>query len=610
MSASPELERKIAALPRGPGVYLFKDAAGKVIYVGKAKSLRDRVRSYFRAGGDGRPAVRFLEALAVDVEVIATRSEKEAFLLENNVIKKTKPRFNIRLKDDKAYLHLRIDGRHPYPAIVPVRRPRKDGATYFGPYSSARGIRTTLRVLRTVYPLRDCTDFELAHRTRPCLKHQLGTCSAPCVGLVSESAYAEYLEGAKAVLRGDTAGLVEALREQMQQASLDMQFERAAVLRDRIAYLSHSTEEQAVETDRRIDRDAIGWFRRGRQVEAVVLQFRGGKLLGAESFSLESEMPDDEAVASFLGQYYHTGRPLPHEVLLPVETYAADVLEELLSERHGRPVRVRRPVSGDGRRAIEMARQNAELSAQTGTEQSQLQDRILEGVREWAGCDARIRSLECIDASHLQGDHAVASLVRFVDGEPEKSGYRRFRLTRTAAGDDVGAMREVIARRFGSRGDPATFPNLLLVDGGRGQVRAAREALDEQGRAGVGVVGIVKPPRRGRGLALGQGEEERLVRVDGAQLPLEPQSEACYLLQRVRDEAHRFALAYHRRLRTRASGRTDLERLEGLGPERARSLLVHFGGLRGLAAASREQLARVPGIGPTLAERVWSALHP
>jgi excinuclease ABC subunit C len=604
------LLQKVDALPRGPGIYLFKDAAANVLYVGKAKSLRERVRGYFHVRGDGRLFVRFIEQKVADVEVLVTRSEKEAFLLENNLIKQHKPRFNIRLKDDKSFLHLRVDHKHDFPAIVPMRRPRKDGARYFGPYASARAIRTTLRLLRTVFPLRDCRDTEFANRTRPCLKHQIHLCAAPCVGLETKEQYAESLEGALRVLQGDTAELVARLERDMSDASAKLEYERASVLRDRIAFLRTSTESQAVEQNRFLDRDAIGFHRRGRRIEVCVLEFRGGKLLSSRPFSVASELPDDEALSNFLTEYYAGGRPVPDEVLLPFAAYAADTFEELLSERRGRPVRVREPRGGDGVRALEMANRNAELALKTARDQESAELRVLEDVKHRLALPHAPRRIECIDVSHLQGGQVVASLVTFSDGKPDKDRYRRYRLRGNAGNDDFAAMREVVERRFSARHADEGVPDLMLIDGGRPQVNAVTEKLRELGVI-VPVAGLVKPERRGRGLALKADEVDHVILPDRADpVPLPPTDEACFLLQRVRDEAHRFAIAYHRKLRSRAALLSDLSNIDGIGPKRARALLRALGGLRGVKAASQEQIAVTERIGPALARRIWEKLHP
>jgi excinuclease ABC subunit C len=618
VTASREvLLAKVDALPRGPGVYLFKSASGDVVYVGKAKSLRDRVRGYFLPRGDGRLFVRFVEQKVADVEVLVTRSEKEAFLLENNLIKQHQPRYNIRLKDDKSFLHLRVDAKHDFPAIVPMRRPRKDGARYFGPYSSARAIRTTLRMLRTVFPLRDCSDTEFANRTRPCLEHQMGLCCAPCVGMVTKEQYAELVEESLRVLQGRTDEIVAKLQSDMEQAAAKLEYEKASVLRDRIAFLRTSTEAQAVEQGRFVDRDAVGFHRRGRHVEFCVLEFRGGKLLTHRPFSVTTELPDDEALSNFLEEYYAGGRPIPDEVLLPFAAYASDVFEELASERRGRPVRVHEPRSGSGARQVEMANRNAELALVSARDAESIELRVLEDVKRRLGLAKAPRSIECVDVSHLQGGQPVASLVAFTDGKPDQGRYRRFKITTTAGNDDVGAIREVVRRRFRPERAADGVPDLLLIDGGRPQVNAATAALRELDPTSTGVAlrvlvaGIVKPERRGRGLKLRPDEVDHVVlpdRVEPVALP--PDDEACFLLQRVRDEAHRFAIAYHRKLRSRRVLTSELRDVDGLGPKRVRALLAGLGGLSGVKAASQEQIAATAGIGDALAQRVWTKLHP
>jgi excinuclease ABC subunit C len=609
MTTRERLVAKVEALPPGPGVYLFKDAAGEVVYVGKAKSLRDRVRGYFRERGDGRLFVRFIELRVHDVDVVATRSEKEAFLLENNLIKQYQPRYNIRLKDDKSFLHLRVDAKHPFPAIVPMRRPRKDGARYFGPYASARGIRTTLRMLRTIFPLRDCSDSEFANRTRPCLKHQIHMCCAPCVGLVTPEQYRELLEGALRVLGGDTDAVVARLAADMGAAATKLEYERAAVLRDRIAFLRGSTEAQAVEHDRYQDRDALGMHRRGPTLEFCVLQFRGGKLLTSQLHPFQTDLPDDEALSAFLSGFYSGGRPVPDEVLLPIAIEGDEVLAELWSERRGKPVRLRVARGGDAQRAVEMATRNAELALKTERDQASVQLRVLEDVKRRLGLAAVPHRIECIDVSHFQGGEPVASLVVFVDGEPAKAEYRRYRIKTAAGNDDFAAMREVVLRRFRPGPERAAPPDLLLIDGGAGQVSSVVAALTELGVV-VAVAGLVKAERRGRGLKLSPEEVDHVV-LPGRAAPvaLPPDDEACFVLQRVRDEAHRFAIRYHRRLRSKAALTSELEAIDGLGPERAKALLLGLGGLRGVKAASEEELAGTPGIGPELARRIWRTLH-
>jgi excinuclease ABC subunit C len=610
MTTRERLLEKVDALPPGPGVYLFKDGAGEVLYVGKAKSLRARVRGYFRTRGDGRLFVRFIEQRVHDVDVVATRSEKEAFLLENNLIKQHQPRYNIRLKDDKSFLHLRVDAKHPFPAIVPMRRPRKDGARYFGPYASARGIRTTLRMLRTIFPLRDCRDAEFANRTRPCLKHQIKMCCAPCVGYVTPGQYQELLEGTLRVLQGHTDEVLARLAGDMGKAATDLEYERAAVLRDRIAFLRGSTEAQAVEQSRFDDRDAIGLHRRGPRIELCVLQFRGGKLLTNQPHSFKTDLPDDEALSSFLSGFYGGGRPIPDEILLPLAVEGGEVFEELLGERRGRPVRLRVPRSGDALRAVAMATSNAELALKTARDQASVQLRVLEDVKRRLGLAAPPHRIECIDVSHFQGGEPVASLVCFVDGEPSKADYRRFRIRTTAGNDDFAAMREVVRRRFRAdavrRSEP---PDLLLIDGGVGQVSSVVAALAEVGVV-VPVAGMVKAERRGRGLTLSAEEVDHVVLPGRAEpVALPPDDEACFLLQRVRDEAHRFAIRYHRTLRSKAALTSELSGIDGLGPERAKALLRGLGGLRGVKAASQEELAETPGIGAELARRIWERLH-
>ncbi|MEW6741980.1 MAG: excinuclease ABC subunit UvrC [Planctomycetota bacterium] len=605
------LAGKLQRLPRTPGVYIFKDEGGNVLYVGKAKDLRSRVRSYFVTSTDRRLAVQFIERHVADLEIVQTRNEKEALLLENNLIKKLQPRYNIRLRDDKSFLHLKIDRAHPYPAIVPVRRPRADGAQYFGPYASAGAIRGTLRLVRSFIPLRDCSDREFARRTRPCLKHQIKLCAAPCVERIGREDYARLLDEAVSILQGRTTDVLERLRAEMAAASVALDFERAAILRDQIRFLETSTAGQKVEAAERFDLDALGLYREGDLLEIVVLFFRDGKLVAASPHSFDSDLPSDEALSSFLWQFYgRGGRAIPGEILVPGPVYGTELVACALAERRGARVLIHHPRRGEKVRHLQLAAENARLSHKMSAARMEANARVLERLKDWLQLGRVPADIECCDISCTSGAQAVGSIVRFRRGEPWRSGFRRYRVKTAAGADDYAMLGEVLRRRLHRGKELADLPDLLIVDGGRGHLNVALRLLRELSIEGLSVAGLAKAPRRGGGLTLRPGEEERLFLPHVREpLRLPPETEECHLLQRVRDEAHRFALEYHRKRRGRASLASILSGIRGLGPAKATRVLATFGGLRGLSAASTEELAKVPGIGSKLAAAIYEKLH-
>ncbi|HXZ84399.1 MAG TPA: excinuclease ABC subunit UvrC, partial [Myxococcota bacterium] len=421
------LEERVAALPLEPGVYLFRDAEGRVLYVGKAQSLRARVRSYWNRGGDGRMQVPFLVERIADVEVIATANVKEALLLENQLIKQHKPRFNVRLRDDKQYLALRLDPAEPYPRFTETRRFARDGALYFGPYTSSTALRETLGSLQRIFPLRTCSDavFRSYRRQgRPCLEHAIGRCAAPCCGRISDEAYAELVSGATLLLRGKADDLLRELDAQMCAAAEAERYEEAGRLRDRARAVERTIESQAMVSRKFVDRDAFGLARDGARLEIQVLHVRQGKIAGGASHRFKDVAGDDaEALGSFLGQYYGAEREIPREVLLPLELDAADALAELWRERAGHAVEIALPRRGERRRLVELATRNAALALAARDQREQNTAELLESLREALRLERLPVTIECYDISHLQGNLAVGSRVTFVDALPHKAGY-------------------------------------------------------------------------------------------------------------------------------------------------------------------------------------------
>ncbi len=607
---APSLAEQAERLPTGPGVYLFKSARGSVLYVGKAQSLRSRVRQYV-SGGDGRLRIPALVERAATVEVLVTSNVKEALLLENELIKQHRPPFNVRLRDDKQYLALRIDEREEWPRITMVRRFRKgkDGAQYFGPYTSSVALRSSLSRLRRLFPLRSCTRAtfnDYARRGRPCIEYEMKRCLGPCCGLTDPEAYAEQVRGTVLFLRGHSRELVEKIEREMAEAAAAERFEEAARLRDRIQAVERTIESQQIVGDQRVDRDVFAIAREGGEVAVQVLHVREGRVIGAQDFPFSNvQLAEEEVMGSFLGQFYGSGagHAPPREVLTSVDFDDEGALPALWKERFGQGVTIRRPQRGGARRLIEIAERNAKLALASRLAARESVETAFEELVDRCGLARSPRRIECYDVSNLQGSLAVASRVVFEDGEPVKRDYRRYRIREAEAGDDYACLREVMGRRL-QRVESEPLPDLLMVDGGRGQVGVVKAALDDVGlEVGVDldVLGISKERdeqspvlrvKRSGGL-----KAERLFRPGRSNpIGLSPSSRGLLLLQRIRDESHRFAIEYQRDLRSRVNLTSILEELPGVGPGKRRALLKHLGSLRAVRRASVGQLEAVPGI--------------
>ncbi len=621
------LGARIDSLPAAPGVYLFQDRRGKVLYVGKAQSLRARVRSYLRAGGDGRARMPAMIEQAVDVDVVLTPSVKDALLLENELIKRHRPPFNVRLRDDKQYLGMRLDPRETWPRLVPVRRFRSDGASYFGPYTSSQALRQALSNLRRIFPLRSCSDpvfRDYARRGRPCIEYEMKRCVGPCVGLVEAPAYAELVAGTVLFLRGHSEELLHDLQARMDAAAAAERFEEAGKLRDRLAAVERTVERQQMVSGKGEERDVFALARRGNELELHALHVRGGRVVGHDAWSFSQvEIEDPEVFGSFLGQYYGAPDRAPvREVLVSVAPADAEALVELLSERAGRRVTLRVPQRGPARELLTMAARNAELRLTQRLDARASQQAAAAELQAQLGLARLPRRIECYDVSTLGGTLAVASRVVFEDGRPDRGAWRRYRIREAAAGDDLACLREVMQRRL-ARVEREPLPDLLLVDGGKGQVAVAATALRDHGHA-CDIVGISKqrdevaPATRGasprggvrpaaRVRRSGGLKAERLhlpARKDAVLLP--PRAQGLLLLQRVRDEAHRFAIEFQRDLRQRMHLASILEEIPGIGPRKRRALLRELGSLRAVRTAPAERLAAVAGVGPRDAERILS----
>jgi excinuclease ABC subunit C len=612
------LENRISHIPGATGVYLMKDRDGGVLYVGKAKNLRARVRSYF-ARTDARFMVPFLLSRVHDVAFIVTETEKEALILENTLIKENRPRYNVDFRDDKAYFHIRIDPADAFPRFQLIRRPKKDGAKYFGPYPSSAAAKETLRFLQPLFPLRTCRDRELRSRSRPCLEYEIGRCLAPCVKRVEEEAYRRVAAEATAFLEGREKSLLAGLRLRMNGEAEQLNFEQAAALRDRIAAIEATLERQRMVSLSARDQDVYGLHREKDRTQVCALFVRGGRIVGQKSFPVLKVGGDTPSIlSSLLKQYYDGGAYLPDEIMIPHPLEDQAVMAEWLTERKGKRVAIAVNRRGQGRALLEMARRNAENVFKTERLRTEDPEEALPALAEKLSLKRLPRRIECFDISNLGGRHAVGSMVVFLAGKPLKSGYRRFRIGTVAGADDYGMMREVLSRRYGRRED---LPDLIVVDGGKGQLGVALSVLKDLGIAGVDAIGLAKeqagefPPAFGRkresasgGTGLEKGRDR--VYLPGRRDPiyLHRWPPVRFLLARIRDEAHRFAVSYHRSVRERQDLRSLLDDIPGVGPAKKRALLTAFGDLDGIRVASAFELRKAPGIGAVLAGQIHDFL--
>jgi excinuclease ABC subunit C len=601
----PRIVDKVSRFPTGPGVYLFRDDAEQTLYVGKAADLRSRVRSYLKPGGDGRYQLRFLENEARDVEFIATATEQEALLLENTVIKKHKPRYNIKLKDDKAFLLLRLDRSEQWPWFRFVRRRRDDGAQYFGPFTSAKAARRTLRLLHKIVPLRDCSDAVFSNRSRPCIKHQIGRCPAPCVDLVTAEEYSRLLDQAVRILRGEIGPLVQSLKKRMAQAAEELEFERAQSLKEQMQALQSVAERQAVVAGAG-DEDAVGIYRRGSEVTIAFLSFRGGALEQCRRHTLTSELPGDLLLAGLLGRLYEGDRYVPSALIVPELPAEPAILRGWLEQKRGGRVEMHVPQRGKRMQHLKLAQQNAQLADEVAVDADSRRRFAAQRLAKLLDLDEVPDRLHCLDVSTIQGTNTVASRVCFVDGQPLKAHYRRFKISMEHAGDDFSAMEEAVRRSLSLclKREDEELPDLLVVDGGRGQLAAAERALVELGLQGdLRLCGLAKSRLKGVGDARVESGERIFMPGSDTPIPLGLNDPETLLVAALRDEAHRFAITYHRKQRGKIT--SSLDDVVGVGPTRRRAVLRHFGSLTALRAASRDDLLTMPGLPKSVAEAIY-----
>jgi excinuclease ABC subunit C len=595
------IPEKLENLPSGPGVYQHKDADGKVLYVGKAKNLRNRVRQYFQKSRGVDPRIERMLSKATDLEIIVTDSEVEALILEANLIKKLKPRYNVNLKDDKSYPYIVIT-HEPFPRVFITRQIRRDGSRYFGPYTDVKHVRAALKAIHDIFMIRSCNyaiddDVIARRKIKVCLDYHIKKCEGPCEGLVTAARYNAMIDQVATLLRGKTESLMLSLRAEMERHASEMRFEEAALLRDRIKGLeAYSEKQKAVDLDP-IDRDIVAFAAEGDDACGVIFKLRDGKMIGRQHYYMSNVegKTENEILGTLLQQYYLEAEDIPDEIFLPIEVEDADAVHEWLSGRRGGPVAVSCPTEGEEAKIVRLSTNNARfLLDDLKLQKMKRADYIPHPVTSLQK-DLRLprtpRTIECFDISNIQGADSVASMVVFVDGKPKKSQYRKFKIRTVSGPDDFASMREVIRRRYQRLLDEQQeLPDLIMVDGGKGQLSSAVDILGELGLRDQPIIGLAK-----------RLEEVFLpAQADPELIP--KNSTGLRLLQQIRDEAHRFAITFHRSLRARRTLQTELDLIEGIGKKRAKELLEAFGSVQGVKFASAAQLAEV--VGEKVAEKI------
>jgi excinuclease ABC subunit C len=599
-------KEKVKSIPQSTGVYLLKDAKGRSIYIGKAKNLRSRIRSYLkeREGGQ-RPQIVSLMKEVADVDYFVTRNEREALILESSLIKQKKPRYNIRLKDDKNYLSLRLDPRETFPRLSLTRRVLKDGAIYYGPFASADALKKAKRLIHRIFPLRDCNDEKFKrHAARPCLNYYMGLCLGPCAGKSGEEGYQDVVKQARMFLKGEKKRIIKLLSDSMKKASSEMRYEDAANYRDQIRLLEKNLDNQMFVTPSVKDKDVVGFYREGRQVEFSILFFRGGSLVDRAYYSFKNAAGEDqEVLEEFLSRFYGGNRFVPKEIVIPLSVERAQAIAVWLSQKQGSKVRINVPERGVKVKEVELANRNSLESFQRKYAEELKEIGLLERIKSSLHLTRLPAAIECFDISNTQGATAVASMVKFENGVPAKESYKRFKIKNVQGPNDYASMYEVLSRRMArAEQDGWEIPDLILIDGGKGQLNIVQQVLNEIGYLEkVNLASIAK----GRE----EGESDKIY-IYGRKNPImfSKSSEALFLLMRIRDEAHRFAITYHKKLRGKRALVSELDGVPGIGIKRKKELIKRFGTISKIRESTVDEIASVPGLNKKLAEELKKCL--
>jgi excinuclease ABC subunit C len=605
-------DQKINRLPTNAGIYLFKDQKGTILYVGKAGNIRHRVSSYFqkREGMDAK-TLAMLEKVA-DIDTMVTDTEKEALILEDNLVKTHHPRYNVKLRDDKNYPCLKLSMEEKYPTLCVVRRIKKDGSLYFGPYPSATSLRETLRAIRRLFPIRTCIDTKFTHRLRPCINYEMDRCPGPCCEEVDPAKYREVVQQVRMFLTGKNKDLVENLKKRMNEESEKLNFEGAAKIRDLIAHIEQVIEKQKIVSQDFLDQDVIGFHRQDHKIIVYPLFIRTGRLMGGKGFVLPSTgLLDKEVLSSFLFQYYREGKFIPEQILIPAEIPEQEFVEKWMTELRGKRVRISVPMKGDKKNLLKMACENAERFFLAQDELQKDRQQQLQALKEKLHLRKIPRRIEAFDISNLQGGNAVGSMVVFEEGEPNKDRYRRFKIKTVEGADDYGMMYEVLLRRYQKAVKENDLPELVLLDGGRGQLNVAQEVFKELKVEEIDLISLAKerPLEESRFSRLRKSEEKVFHPHIKEPILLGRRSGLLQFLDRIRDEAHRFAISYHKKVRGRESIKSELEEIPGIGRVRQKELLKFFGTVERIKEVTEEELAKAPKMNSKSAQRVYQFYH-
>ncbi|TVM00663.1 MAG: excinuclease ABC subunit C [Candidatus Brocadia sp. WS118] len=604
-----KLTNKLKNLPTSPGVYLMKNIKHKVIYVGKAKNLKNRVKTYFQREKDDRAYTEYLIRHVADIDFVLTETEKEALILENNLIKQFKPKFNINLRDDKTFISIKLDVNAKFPCPKVVRQIENDGAIYFGPYASARAVRETLRYIHDIIPIRKCSDRVFKNRVKPCLYYQIHKCLGPCCDLVDEVTYRGLIDQVVLILKGKQEDLVTVLQQQMFEESKAMRYEKAAKIRDRIRAIEETVEKQKIHSMTFVDRDVFGYYVAGNEVWIEVMFVRSGNMEDVASYHFSTNHNAiEEVFRSFLNQFYSQTRFIPAEVIIPVESADSRLLEEWLTEKKGKKVVVISPKRGDKVRLIEMAQKNAENAYRVSQTHDRDFARTLMTLKETLHLKQIPERIECFDISNIFGKHAVGSMVTFEQGKSNKSRYKRFKIKTIGQIDDYAMMHEVLTRRYKRAVEEDDLPNLIMVDGGKGHMGVALKVFDELAIGNVDLIALAKG-KKDLSVLGGKVSEQIFVPYSPNPIALTPSSPELLFLDKIRDEAHRFAIAYHRKLRHREYYQSPLDEISGMGPARKKKLIKCFGSIEGIRSATIEQLTEIGKLPVKFATEIFHYFH-